>query len=152
MSIASKPRLHLAGRMYSPTRDARSMSSLGSAVELSGRALLMILFMMSGVAKATGYAATAAYMASMGVPAILLPLAIVTELVGGLAIVVGWRTRIAAGLLTGYALLTGVLFHANFDNQIELVMFLKNLSIAGGLLLLVANGAGPYSLDARIRS
>ena len=66
-----------------------------------------------------------------------------------LAIIIGWQTRIAAFLLAGYSLLTALIFHANFADQVEMVMFLKNVSIAGGLLLLVANGAGAWSLDSR---
>ena len=88
-------------------------------------------------------------MAALGVPGILLPLAIVTEIAGAAAIIVGWNTRVVAFLLAGYSLLTAILFHNNFSDQIEMVMFLKNVSIAGGLLLLVANGAGPLSLDRR---
>ena len=88
-------------------------------------------------------------MSAMGVPGAMLPSAIVTELAGAAAIIVGWNTRVVAFLLAGYALVTGILFHSNFGDQIEMVMFLKNVSIAGGLLLLVANGAGPLSLDRR---
>jgi putative oxidoreductase len=63
----------------------------------------------------------------------------------------GWKTRITAVLLAGFALLTAVIFHNNFGDQIQLIMFLKNVSIAGTFLLLVANGAGPLSLDAKQR-
>ena len=88
-------------------------------------------------------------MSAMGVPGVMLPLAIVTELAGAAAIIVGWNTRVVAFLLAGYSQVTASLFHSNFGDQIEMVMFLKNVSIAGGLLLLVANGAGPLSLDRR---
>jgi putative oxidoreductase len=88
-------------------------------------------------------------MASVGVPSVLLPVVIATEVVGATAIIVGWQTRITAFLLAGYSLLTALVFHTNFADQIEMIMFLKNVSIAGGLLLLVANGAGPLSLDRR---
>lgn len=88
-------------------------------------------------------------MASKGIPAWLLPLVIVTELLGGLAIALGWRTRLVAVLLAGYSVLTALVFHMNFADPVESVMFLKNLSIAGGFLLLVGHGAGGYSLDAR---
>jgi putative oxidoreductase len=82
-------------------------------------------------------------------PGAMLPLAIVTELAGAAAIIVGWNTRVVAFLLAGYSLVTAILFHSNFGDQIQMVMFLKNVSIAGGLLLLVANGAGPLSIDRR---
>jgi putative oxidoreductase len=83
------------------------------------------------------------------VPAALLPVVIATEILGALAIILGWQTRVAALLLAGYSLLAALIFHANFANQIEMIMFLKNVSIAGGFLLLVANGAGRLSLDHR---
>jgi putative oxidoreductase len=69
---------------------------------------------------------------------------------GAIAIILGWQTRVAALLLAGYALLAALIFHTNFANQIEMIMFLKNVSIAGGYLLLVANGPGPLSIDRRI--
>jgi putative oxidoreductase len=118
--------------------------------ELAGRSLLSVLFLLSGVGKIGAYAATAAYMSSVGVPSVLLPVVIATEVVGATAIILGWRTRIVAALLAGFSLLAALVFHINFADQIEMIMFLKNVSIAGGFLLLVANGAGPLSLDRRL--
>jgi putative oxidoreductase len=117
--------------------------------ELAGRILLASLFVLSGVSKLGAYAGTAAYMASLGVPGALLPLVIATELLGGLAIAFGWKTRITAFLLAGFTLIAAVVFHNNFADQIQMIMFLKNVSIAGGFLALVANGAGTISLDRR---
>jgi putative oxidoreductase len=88
-------------------------------------------------------------MASVGVPGALLPLVIATELLGAIAIIIGWHTRIVAFALAGFTLLSAILFHNDFANQIQMIMFLKNVSIAGGFLLLVAHGAGAYSLDRR---
>ena len=118
--------------------------------ELSGRILLSVLFLLSGLGKVGAYAGTSAYMSSLGVPGALLPLVIATEVLGALAIIVGWKTRITAFLLAGFSLLTAVIFHSNFGDQIQMIMFFKNVSIAGGYLLLVANGAGPLSIDRRI--
>jgi len=117
--------------------------------ELSGRVLLSVLFLGSGLGKIGGYAATAAYMSALGVPGALLPLVIATEVGGALAIIVGWNTRVVAFLLAGFTLLAAFILHNNFADQIQAIMFLKNVSIAGGFLLLVANGAGPLSVDAR---
>jgi putative oxidoreductase len=143
----------------SATTTARSMSerafqdspasTVKNATELAGRTLLSVLFLLSGVGKLGAYAATGAYMSSAGVPSILLPIVIVTEVFGAIAVVLGWQTRVAASLLAGYSLLAALVFHTNFADQIEMIMFLKNVSIAGGFLLLVANGAGPLSLDRR---
>ena len=109
-----------------------------------------MLFLLSGLGKIGAYAATAAYMSSVGVSDALLPVVIATEVLGALAIILGWQTRVAAFLLAGYSLLAALVFHTNFADQIEMIMFLKNVSIAGGFLLLVANGAGPLSLDRRL--
>ena len=93
--------------------------------------------------------ATAAYMTAMGVSPALLPLVIATEVLGSLALIVGWNTRIAAFLLAGFTLIAGVIFHNNFGDQIQTIMLLKDVSIAGAFLMLVGNGAGPLSLDHR---
>ncbi|HEY3634950.1 MAG TPA: DoxX family protein [Caldimonas sp.] len=124
-------------------------SALRSAVELSGRILLAVLFLLSGISKVGAYAATAGYMASVGVPGALLPFVILTEVLGAIAIIVGWKVRVVSALLAGFTLLTALIFHNNFGDQIQMIMFLKNVSIAGAFLMLVANGAGRYSLDAR---
>jgi len=114
-----------------------------------GRVLLALIFVTSGLGKITGYAATQGYMEAMGVPGILLPLVIVLEVAGGIAIIVGWKTRLAAFGLAAFSILSALLFHANFGDQMQMIMFIKNVAIAGGLLLLVAQGAGSYALDNR---
>jgi putative oxidoreductase len=118
--------------------------------ELAGRIFLAAIFLITGLDKIGAYAGTAAYMASVGVPGALLPAVIALEVLGAIAIIVGWKTRITALLLAGFSLLAGVLFHGNFGEPIEMIMFLKNVAIAGGFLLLVANGAGALSLDRRL--
>jgi putative oxidoreductase len=117
-----------------------------------GRVLLALIFVTSGFSKITAYAGTQGYMEAMGVPGALLPLVIVLEILGGLAIILGWQTRLAAFGLAGFSLLSAILFHADFADQMQMIMFMKNVSIAGGFLLLVAHGAGAYSLDNRAKS
>ncbi|MGA2191282.1 MAG: DoxX family protein [Steroidobacteraceae bacterium] len=124
-------------------------ATLASTAEAAGRFLLGLLFLLSGLGKLGAYGSTAAYMSATGVPGALLPAVIATEVFGALAIVLGWKTRVAAFLLAGFSLLTAVAFHNNLANQTQMIMFFKNLSIAGGFLLLVANGAGPLSVDRR---
>lgn len=124
-------------------------SALRNSIELVGRILLVALFLLSGVGKLGAYAATAGYMASVGVPGALLPFVILTEVLGAIAIIAGWKVRVVAALLAGFTLLTGLIFHNNFGDQIQMIMFLKNVSITGAFLMLVANGAGRFSLDAR---
>jgi putative oxidoreductase len=138
--------------MSTTTQSLASSSTQGglrNAAELLGRILLSSLFLASGLGKIAGYAGTAAYMASQGVPGALLPLVILTEVGGAIALIVGWQTRIVAFLLAGFTLLAGFIFHSNFADQIQMIMFLKNVSISGAMLMLAANGAGRYSLDAR---
>lgn len=115
----------------------------------AGRFLISLIFVTSGISKLASFSGTQAYMESAGVPGILLPVVIAIELLGGLAIILGWHTRIAAFLLAGFSLLSAVLFHANFGDQIQMIMFMKNLGLAGGFLMMVALGAGPWSLDNR---
>ena len=117
--------------------------------DLTARVLLSALFLLSGLGKLGTYAATAAYMSSLGVPGALLPVVIATEIVGAFAIILGWKTRIAASVLAGFTLLAAFIFHSRFSDQIQMIMFLKNVSIAGGLLLLAVHGAGPLSVDRR---
>ena len=125
------------------------MNKLYDFGELGGRILIAAIFILSGFSKITGYAGTQGYMEAMGVPGALLPLVIVAELGGGLLVVLGLWTRLAAFALAGFSLLSAVLFHANFGDQVQMIMFMKNLAIAGGFLFLVAHGAGALSLDAR---
>jgi putative oxidoreductase len=132
-----------------PASTDRRNATLFNLTELAGRSLLALLFLLSGLGKIGAYSATAAYMSSQGVPGALLPLVIGTEVLGGIAIALGWRTRLVAFLLAGFSLLTALTFHNKLADQTQMIMFFKNLSIAGGFLLLLANGAGALSLDAR---
>jgi len=133
----------------SNTSENQSSVALRAWTELAGRFFLVALFLISGLGKLAAYSATAAFMASAHVPGALLPLVIATELLGALAILLGWRTRIVSLLLAGFTFATAVLFHNNFGDQVQTIMFLKNISIVGAFLMLAANGAGPISLDAR---
>ncbi len=117
-----------------------------------GRILLALMFVVAGLNKISGYSGMQGYMDSMGVPGALLPLVIVLEVAGGLLLMLGWHTRLTAFLLAGFTLLATLIFHSNLGDQTQMLFFMKNLSIAGGLLLVVSHGAGPYSIDNRQRS
>ena len=114
-----------------------------------GRLLLSIIFILAGIQKITGYGGTVGYMEAMGVPGILLPLVILVEVVGGLAILFGFQTRIAALLLGGFSVLAALLFHFQPSDQIQMIMLMKNFAIAGGFLALFVAGPGSFSIDAR---
>ena len=125
------------------------MSQIQTFAAPLGRILIALMFVTSGFSKIAGYAGTQGYMEAMGVPGALLPLVIIVELFGGLAVMLGWHTRIAAFLLAGFSLLSALLFHADFGDQMQMIMFMKNISIAGGFLMIVALGGGAFSLDNR---
>lgn len=114
-----------------------------------GRIFLAAIFIMSGLGKITNYAGTQGYMDAMGVPGVMLPLVIILEVLGGIAIVIGFKARFVAFLTAGFSVVSAILFHADFGDQTQLNMFMKNIAIAGGFLLIVAHGAGAYSLDNR---
>ena len=124
------------------------MDTSRNLADLTGRVLISAMFLISGLGKITGYAGTQAYMESAGVPGALLPLVIALEVLGALAVIVGYRTRLAAAALAGFTILAGVMFHGSSD-PMQRIMLLKNLAVAGGFLFLVARGAGAWSLDAR---
>ena len=126
-----------------------NQSILNAGTQLTGRVLMSSIFILAGINKINGYAGTQAYMESMGVPGALLPLVILLEIGGGLAVLLGWQTRIAAFLLAGFSVLSALIFHANFGDQMQSILFMKNVAMAGGLLLLVAGSAHNWSIDAR---
>jgi len=121
-----------------------------------GRILLALLFVVSGIGKITGYAGTAAVMASKGLPLvdILLPLTIAVELGGGLLLALGWKARWAAAALFLFLIPTTLIFHQFWGIdpklvQMQKIHFLKNVAIMGGMLLVLAIGAGAWSVDRR---
>ncbi len=120
-----------------------------AATQLIGRALMSSIFILAGINKLSAYAGTQGYMESMGVPGVLLPLVILLELGGGLAVLLGWQTRIAAFLLAGFSVLSALIFHADVNDQMQFILFMKNLAMAGGFLFLVAGETHAWSLDAR---
>ena len=127
------------------------MTTLEKTSDLAGRILISAMFLSAGLGKITAYAGTLGYMQSKGVPGALLPLVIALEVLGAVAIILGYRTRIVAAMLAVFTIAAAVLFHGG-DDQMQQLLFMKNITIAGGFLLLVARGAGEWSLDARTAS
>lgn len=118
-------------------------------VHLLGRILLALIFIVAGVGKISDPAGTAGYMQSVGLPGFLVWPTIALEVLGGIAIIIGFQTRIAAFALALFTLAAAALFHTNFADPMQSIMFMKNLSMAGGLLLLAASGATALSVDKR---
>jgi len=125
------------------------MNTQQNLADLAGRVLISAIFLVAGLNKVTGYAGTQAYMDSMGVPGALLPLVIVLEVFGAIAIIAGWRTRLVAFLLAGFSVVAALLIHTAPGDPTQFILFMKNLAMAGGFLFLVARGPGEWSLDAR---
>lgn len=117
--------------------------------QLVARIMLAHIFLIAGLQKIGGYEGTQGYMESVGLPGMLLPLVILMEVGGGLAIIVGWQTKLAAIALALFTLVAAALFHNNFSDQMQTIMFMKNIAIVGGLMLLAVYGAGSYSVDSR---
>lgn len=116
-------------------------------IQLIGRIMLALIFIMAGIGKITDPAGTMGYMQSVGLPGILLWPTIALEVLGGLAIAAGFKVRYAAFALAGFCVLSAILFHKNFADQMQMIMFMKNIAIAGGLLLLATSGKTAFSLD-----
>ncbi|TGG91066.1 DoxX family protein [Natronospirillum operosum] len=125
------------------------MKAFTPVIELIGRALISFMFILSGIDKLGGIEGTQGYMEMMGVPGILIYPTIALEILAGLAVLVGFHTRIAAFLLAGFSIVSGLLFHFDLSNQAEVINLMKNFTIAGGFAFLVAHGAGKISIDAR---
>ncbi len=118
-------------------------------VYLAGLMLLPVMFLLSGFQKIDNYALVQGYMVSLGVPGILLPPVIALEVIGPLLIVLAWYIRLATVALAGFSVLAAVLFHVDFADRTQMIMCMWNITIAGGLLLWIANGAGEISMDFR---
>ena len=116
---------------------------------LVGRVVLSIIFIQAGWSKIPGYAGTAAHMDAAGVPGALLPLVILVELGGGVLVAVGLFTRYAAIALAGFCMLAAWFFHYQPGDQMQMINFMKNLTIAGGFLVLAGAGPGALALDNR---
>lgn len=122
-----------------------------SIVPAIGRILIAAIFLISGLGKLMAPGATMAYIGSLGLPAPALGLigALVLELAGAALLLLGYKTRLVALLLAAYAVVTALIFHHALADQNQMFHFLKNLAMAGGLLQVVAFGAGAFSLDNR---
>ena len=117
---------------------------------LVARVLLAVLFIVAGLGKLGDVAGFAGYMASGGVPAFLAWPVILLEVLGGLAVLVGFRTGIAALALAGFSVLSGLLYHFDPADQMQMTNLMKNLGLAGGFIALTVAGAGAWSVDARL--
>lgn len=135
---------------HSESASNQCSALLASLGDLGGRIALAAIFLLAGVNKIQFYEGNAAFLASGGLPEFLLPLVIAFEIGGALALIAGFQVRLTALAFAGFSVVTAALYHNNLADQTQFFMFFKNIAIAGGFLILAANGAGRLSLDARL--
>lgn len=111
------------------------------------RAGMAAIFLISGISKIAAFEATQDYMEAFRLPGALLAPTIAFEILAGLAVLLGFGTRYAAFLLAGFSIITALVFHRDFGDQIQQIMFLKNVAMAGGLLLLAKHGSTSLALE-----
>ena len=128
-------------------KEGKKMQAL---IQLLARFLISFIFLMNGLGKVMNPSGTQQYMAQYGIPLTFLFLigAIGVELLGGLSVLTGYKGRWGAIILFLFLIPTTLIFHTEFSDQTQVIMFMKNLAIMGSLLLLVSHGAGKISLDA----
>ena len=117
--------------------------------DIVARILISALFLLNGVFKISNYDGTVDWMEGFGIPGILLIPAIILEIVGPILIILGYKAKIAAGLLSLFCIATAVIFHNDFSDQMQLGSFLKNIALAGGFLFIFINGTKDFSLDKK---
>lgn len=131
-------------------------TSIQNALNLAARILMVALFLPAGIGKLTGFAGTVGYISSVGLPmpTLAAAAALLVEIVGSLALLAGFGTRIAALVLATFTLVASFFFHAYWGVPadqafMQQLLFFKNIAVVGGLLAIAANGAGAWSLDSR---
>ncbi len=125
------------------------MNKLDPLFSLAGRVMIALIFVLAGLSKISAIEGTQGYMEAMGLPGILIYPTILFEVAAGLAIIAGFKTRYVALALAGFSLLSALIFHNQLGDQMQFILFMKNVAIAGGFLLLVRYGAGELSIYNR---
>ncbi len=143
----------MSNQAYAETGDVASKipAAVTTIVPAVGRAMISSLFILSGISKLAAPAMTIGYIQSVGLPlpSVAFAISAFIEIVGGLTLLLGFRTRIVASVLFVFALATAAFFHRNLADQNQFFHFFKNVAMAGGLLHVVAFGGGRLSLDGR---
>ena len=121
-------------------------------MEVLGRIFLSALFLINGISKILYYEGTLEYMENFNVPNYLLIPAIIIEILFPILLIIGYKTRLSAIVLSLFTILLAVIFHTDFSNQVQLMQFLKNFAIAGGLIIIFINSPGKFSLDYKLKS
>ena len=121
-------------------------------IEVLGRIFLSALFLIEGINKIFNYEGTIQYMESFGVSEYLAIPAIILEILFPLLLIIGYQTKIAALVMMIFTIVVAIIFHTNFDDQMQFITFFKDIAIAGGFIIIFVNGAGKFSIDYKLRS
>ena len=119
-------------------------------LDLVARVFISLIFLLSGINKIGNYEGTVGWMESLGMPGIFLIPAIILEIVAPILIMVGYKVKISAALLSAFCVATAIIFHSDFSDQMQFISFMKNIGLAGGFLFIVVNGAKDFSLDKKL--
>ena len=119
-------------------------------LDLVARFFISLIFLLSGINKIGNYEGTVGWMESLGMPGIFLIPAIILEIVAPILIMVGYKVKISAALLSAFCVATAIIFHSDFSDQMQFISFMKNIGLAGGFLFIVVNGAKDFSLDKKL--
>ena len=122
---------------------------MANLFDLIGRIFISLIFLLSGYNKIFNYGDTVAWMEGFGIPGFLLWPAIILEIILPVLIIIGYRTQISAILLAIFCITTALIFHFDFDNQMQIIAFLKNLGLAGGFLFIAAHGPKDWAIDKK---
>ena len=119
-------------------------------LDLVARIFISLIFLLSGINKIGNYEGTVGWMETLGVPGIFLIPAIILEIAAPILIIVGYKVKISAALLSVFCVTTAIIFHSDFSDQMQFISFMKNIGLAGGFLFIVVNGAKDFSLDRKL--
>ena len=119
-------------------------------LDLVARVFISLIFLLSGINKIGNYEGTVGWMESLGMPGIFLIPAIILEIAAPILIIVGYKVKISAALLSVFCVTTAIIFHSDFSDKMQFISFMKNIGLAGGFLFIVVNGAKDFSLDRKL--
>ena len=121
-------------------------------IDVLGRIFLSTIFLIEGVSKIFNYEETIQYMENFSVPGYLAIPAIILEILFPLLLIIGYQTKIAALVMMIFTIIVAIIFHTNFDDQMQFINFFKDIAIAGGFIIIFVNGAGKFSVDYKLKS
>ena len=119
-------------------------------LDLVARVFISLIFLLSGINKIGNYDGVVGWMESLGMLGIFLIPAIILEIVAPMLIMIGYKVKISAALLSVFCVTTAIIFHSDFSDQMQFISFMKNIGLAGGFLFIVVNGAKDFSLDKKL--